>query len=95
MINKLITKQREIALLKLVVILLKRSSYTLNSGLTNGFVKRKSQSMEHCIKDTSPLLGIVVTFSEDPISNCTTLLNLDILKSFTCIDNQRRIQAVH
>ena len=43
----------------------------------------------------SHLLDIIDTLNEQPISNHTKLVSLDIVNMFPSIDNQRGIQAVH
>ena len=53
-----------------------------------------TEVMQCCIKDTSHLLDIIDTLNEQPISNHTQLVSLDIVNMFPSIDNQRGIQAV-
>ena len=45
-------------------------------------------------KDASHLLEIIDTLNQQPISNHSKLVSLDIVNMFSSIDNQRGIQAV-
>ena len=50
-----------------------------------------TEIMQFRIKDTSRLLEIIDTWNEQPISNHTKLVSLDIVNMFPSLCNQREI----